>query len=56
MKIANKERRAKTGHQTFAAHQHPDLAPGERHGFDAGSQVRHASMAVAKCLGHGLWY
>ena len=43
-KVVNKETRAKTGHHTFAAH-HPDLAPGERHGYDAGSQVRHGSMA-----------
>ena len=49
-KIASKETRAKTGHHTFAAH-HPDLAPGERHGYDAGSQVRHASMMenIAEC-------
>ena len=44
-KTVNKERRAKTGHHTFAAHGHPDLAPGERHGYDAGSQARHGSMA-----------
>ena len=44
-KIVNKETRAKTGHHTFAAHQPPDLAPGEKHGYDAGSQVRHQSMA-----------
>ena len=44
-KIVGKETRPKTGHHTFAAHQHPDLASGERHGYDAGSQVRHASMA-----------
>jgi len=44
-KIASKETRAKTGHHTFAAHRPPDLAPGERHGYDAGSQVRHESMA-----------
>lgn len=43
-KIVNKETRDKTGHHTFAAH-HPDLAPGERHGYDTGSQVRHANMA-----------
>jgi len=43
-KIVSKETRAKTGHHTFAAH-HAELAPGERHGYDAGSQVRHASMA-----------
>ena len=44
-KIVSKETRDKTGHHTFAAHQPPDLAPGERHGYDAGSQVRHESMA-----------
>jgi predicted Fe-Mo cluster-binding NifX family protein len=44
-KIAGRETRDKTGHHTFAAHQQPDLAQGERHGYDAGSQVRHASMA-----------
>ena len=43
-KIVNKETRDKAGHHTFAAH-HPDLAPGERHGYDTGSQVRHANMA-----------
>jgi predicted Fe-Mo cluster-binding NifX family protein len=49
-KIVNNETRNKTGHHTFAAH-HPDTAPGERHGYDAGSQVRHASMAetIADC-------
>ena len=49
-KIVSKETRAKTGHHTFAAH-HPDLAPGERHGYDAGAQTRHASMAetIADC-------
>ncbi len=44
-KMVSKETRAKTGHHTFAAHRPPDLAPGERHGYDAGSQVRHQSMA-----------
>jgi len=44
-KIVSKETRAKTGHHTFAAHQPPDLAPGERHGYEAGAQVRHESMA-----------
>jgi len=43
--IVSKETRDKTGHHTFAAHQPPDLAPGERHGYDAGSQVKHESMA-----------
>jgi len=44
-KIVSKETRDKTGHHTFAAHRPPDLAPGERHGYDAGSEVRHESMA-----------
>lgn len=43
-KLASKEMRDKSGHHTFAAH-HPDIFPGERHGYDAGSQVRHANMA-----------
>jgi len=48
--IINKETRDKTGHHTFAAH-HPESAPGERHGYDAGAQTRHASMAetIADC-------
>ena len=44
-KIMSKETRTKTGHHTFAANQHPDTAPGERHGYDAGAQARHATMA-----------
>jgi predicted Fe-Mo cluster-binding NifX family protein len=44
-KITSKETRAKAGHHTFAANQHPDTALGERHGYDAGAQVRHATMA-----------
>jgi len=49
-KIVSKETRSKTGHHTFAAH-HPQLTPDERHGYDAGSQVRHASMmdSIADC-------
>ena len=49
--IINKETRNKTGHHTFAAHQHPEAAPGERHGYDTGAQSRHASMAetIADC-------
>jgi len=43
--IVNKEQRSKTGHHTFAADEPHKMAPGERHGFDAGSQSRHASMA-----------
>ncbi len=48
--IVSKETRNKTGHHSFAAH-HAELAPGEKHGYDAGSQVRHASMAetIADC-------
>jgi len=50
-KIVSKEKRNKAGHHTFAAHNDAPLAPGERHGYDAGSQVRHASMmeSIADC-------
>jgi predicted Fe-Mo cluster-binding NifX family protein len=50
-KIVNKEKRNKAGHHTFTAHNDTPVAPGERHGYDAGSQVRHASMAetIADC-------
>ena len=50
-KIVGKETRAKAGHHTFAAGQHPETAPGERHGYDAGAQSRHANMAetIADC-------
>jgi predicted Fe-Mo cluster-binding NifX family protein len=44
-KTVNKETRPKAGHHTFAASQHPETAPGERHGYDAGAQARHATMA-----------
>jgi predicted Fe-Mo cluster-binding NifX family protein len=49
-KAVNKETREKSGHHTFAAH-HADVKPGEPHGYDAGAQVRHASMAetIADC-------
>ena len=46
-KITAKETRSKAGHQTFAAHETPKLAEGERHGYDAGSQSRHESMVEA---------
>jgi predicted Fe-Mo cluster-binding NifX family protein len=46
-KIIAKETRPKSGHQTFAAHEPPKLAPGERHGYDAGSRTRHENMAEA---------
>ena len=44
-RVVSKETRDKTGHHTFTAHQHPEMAPEERHGYDAGAQTRHASMA-----------
>jgi predicted Fe-Mo cluster-binding NifX family protein len=44
-KVTGKETRAKAGHHTFASGQHPETAPGERHGYDAGAQSRHAQMA-----------
>ena len=49
-KVLSKETRAKAGHHTFAAH-HTELASSEKHGYDAGSQVRHASMMenIADC-------
>ena len=49
-KIVSRETRDKSGHHTFAAHQ-ADVKPGEPHGYDAGAQVRHASMVetIADC-------
>jgi predicted Fe-Mo cluster-binding NifX family protein len=49
-KVVGKETKPKAGHHTFAATE-PPLAPGERHGYDAGSQAKHASMAqsIADC-------
>jgi predicted Fe-Mo cluster-binding NifX family protein len=50
-KVVGREIRPKAGHHTFAADQHPDTAPGERHGYDAGAQSRHDTMAqsIADC-------
>jgi predicted Fe-Mo cluster-binding NifX family protein len=48
-KVVSKEKRAKAGHHTFAAHeQHP---AGEHHGFDAASEAKHRTMAdtIADC-------
>ncbi len=45
--IVGSETRPKAGHHSFAAQEHPKLAPGERHGYDAGSQAKHKSMAEA---------
>ena len=44
-KIKSKEKREKAGHHTFAGGQHPETAPGEKHGYDADAQSRHAQMA-----------
>jgi predicted Fe-Mo cluster-binding NifX family protein len=44
-KVVSTEKRDKAGHHTFAAHQDTPLSPGERHGFDDGAQMKHASMA-----------
>ena len=43
-KIVKKEQRNKAGHHTFGGHDTP-TAPGEKHGYDAGSQAKHATMA-----------
>jgi predicted Fe-Mo cluster-binding NifX family protein len=50
-KVVNREKRDKVGHHSFAPHADAPLAPGERHGYDAGSQARHTSMAqtIADC-------
>ena len=48
-RVVSKEKRAKAGHHTFAAHeQHPE---GEHHGFDAASEAKHRTMAdtIADC-------
>ena len=44
-KVTAKETRSKAGHTTFAAHETPKLAPGERHGYEPGSRSRHESRA-----------
>lgn len=48
--VVGRETRPKAGHHTFAATERP-VAPGERHGYDASSQTKHASMAqsIADC-------
>jgi predicted Fe-Mo cluster-binding NifX family protein len=43
--IVDSETRAKAGHHTFGVEAHPQMAPGERHGYDAGSEAKHRSMA-----------
>jgi len=49
--ITASEMRPKAGHHTFAAQGHAPLAPGERHGYDPGSQEKHRAMAetIADC-------
>ena len=49
--IVDKETRDKTGHHSFTGQHHDDTAPGERHGYGAGAQSRHASMmeSIADC-------
>lgn len=44
-KIVSQEKRNKAGHHTFTDSQHHENAPGEKHGYDAGAQSRHAQMA-----------
>lgn len=43
-KVVARETRPKAGHHTFAASEQPP-SPGERHGYDAASQNKHATMA-----------
>lgn len=49
--VVDREKRDKMGHHSFAGQHHDDTAPGERHGFEAASQSKHASMAepIADC-------
>jgi predicted Fe-Mo cluster-binding NifX family protein len=43
-KVVNKETRPKAGHHNLGGHQE-EHTPGQRHGFDAGAQQTHATMA-----------
>jgi predicted Fe-Mo cluster-binding NifX family protein len=59
-KVVKKETRSKVGHQNFATQEH-QTAPGQRHGFDPGSEAKHRSMAdaIADCdalLAGGMGY
>jgi len=49
--ITASEMRPKAGHRTFAGQESAPLAPGERHGYDPGSQEKHRAMAetIADC-------
>lgn len=44
-KVVSKETRAKAGHHTFGGGHEAPHQPGEPHGFDAGSEAKHATMA-----------
>jgi predicted Fe-Mo cluster-binding NifX family protein len=46
-KIIGKETRPKMGHSHFASNDGPHSNHGAKHGFDADSQQKHASMAEA---------
>jgi predicted DNA-binding protein (UPF0251 family)/predicted Fe-Mo cluster-binding NifX family protein len=43
-KVVSKETRAKAGHHNLGGHPE-EHTPGQRHGFDAGAQQTHATMA-----------
>jgi len=49
-KVVNQETRPKVGHKHFSAAE-GSAAHGERHGYDAGAEVKHRSMAesIADC-------
>ena len=49
-KVISKETRTKAGHHTFTTNQQQHASEG-RHGYDAGAEERHASMAktIADC-------
>jgi predicted DNA-binding protein (UPF0251 family)/predicted Fe-Mo cluster-binding NifX family protein len=46
-KVTGKETRPKMGHRHFASAEGPHAEHGAKHGFDADSQQKHASMAEA---------
>lgn len=45
-KVTKREKREKAGHNNFAE-QHTEEDTGQKHGYDAGSQAKHESMAQA---------
>jgi predicted DNA-binding protein (UPF0251 family)/predicted Fe-Mo cluster-binding NifX family protein len=50
-KVSARKTRPKAGHQNFHGQPHQEAGQGQRHGYDAGSQARHAGMAdtIADC-------